>query len=103
MTYSDLFSRLEPNGAERARFNYHLRSLRDADLVWLTGGLYRLTPKGQAALVLLKEVSESEARPRPKQDSRAVKRGWARRFGDALRWRGARVKAIIPIGRVAMG
>lgn len=85
MTYSDLFNRLEPDGGERAGFNYHLRSLRNADLVWLTGGLYRLTPRGQTALVLLKEVSESEGRPRPKQDSRELERGWARRFGDALR------------------
>lgn len=53
MTYSDLFSRLEPDGGERAGFNYHLRSLRKADLVQLADSLYGLTPEGEAALVWL--------------------------------------------------
>ncbi len=99
MTYSDLFSRLEPNGGERARFNYHLRSLRNADLVQLTDSLYGLTPRGEAALVLLREVSErSGARHRPKWGSRLEERGWVRRVGDALRARTAEVRAIIPFG-----
>ena len=57
-TYSDLFTHLEPNGGDRGRFNYHLRSLRNADLVQLEDSQYRLTDRGKAALILLKGVSE---------------------------------------------
>lgn len=56
--YSDLFNHLEPNGGERGRFNYHLRSLRNADLVQLEDSQYRLTERGKAALILLRGVSD---------------------------------------------
>ncbi len=57
-TYSDLFGRLEPNGGERARFNYHLRSLRNADLVQLEDSQYRLTERGKAGLIFLHGLLE---------------------------------------------
>ena len=102
-TYSDLFIHLEPNGDDRGRFNYHLRSLRNADLIRRADSLYYLTPRGEAALVLLKGVSQSTgSRFRTKQDSRAGERGWVRRVGDALRLRTAGVKAVVALGRVAM-
>ncbi len=102
-TYSDLFTHLEPNGGDRGRFNYHLRSLRNADLVRLTDSLYGLTPRGEAALVLLRDVSEgSEARPRPERESRADVQGWVRRVGDALRSRAAEAYAVVPCGRVLL-
>lgn len=103
ITYSDLFRRLEPNGGERARFNYHLRALRSADLVRLTDSLYGLTPRGEAALLLVRGVSErSEARPPPKRESRAGERGWVRKVGHALSSRAAEVKAIVPVWRVLL-
>lgn len=84
-TYSDLFDRLEPRGGERGRFNYHLRSLRSGDLVRITDGLYRLSPRGEAALVFLKEVSDHrDLRYQPKQTARR-QLGKAVRVGDTLR------------------
>ena len=103
MTYSNLFSHLEPDGGERARFNYHLRSLRNAELVRLMDSHYGLTPGGEAALVWLSQDSlRSEARPRPKRESRARERAWVRRIGDALRLRTDEANAVVPVGRVAM-
>lgn len=57
-TYSDLLNHLDPTGAARGRFNYHLKLLREADLVQVEETRYRLTPRGEAALTLLKGVSE---------------------------------------------
>lgn len=103
MTYSNLFGRLEPDGGERARFNYHLRSLRNANLLQLTDSLYGLTAGGAAALALLREVSErSEKRPRPEKESTVGERGWVRGVRDALRLRTAKANTIIPVGRVLL-
>ncbi len=55
MTYSDLFANVEPEGAGRGRFNYHLKLLREADLVEVDENLYRLTSRGEAATILLEE------------------------------------------------
>jgi hypothetical protein len=64
MTYSDLFVNVEPEGAGRGRFNYHLKLLREADLVEVDENLYRLTPRGKAAAVLLEKGLES---PKPQK------------------------------------
>lgn len=70
-SYSDLFSHLEPNGGARGRFNYHLRSLRNADLVRRADSRYYVTHRGEAALTLLEGVSPStESRHRSTEDSR---------------------------------
>ncbi len=59
MTYSDLFVGVEPEGSGRGRFNYHLKLLREADLVEVDENQYRLTPRGEAAAVLLEEGLEA--------------------------------------------
>jgi hypothetical protein len=59
--YTDLFAHIEPNGDERGRFNYHLRRLRSANLICLSEGQYRLTPRGEAALALINGIPDDEA------------------------------------------
>lgn len=65
LSYSESFSRVEPQGIGRGRFNYHLKILRGAGLLQLDDGLYHLTAPGDSAVVLLDGGTPGSARVLP--------------------------------------